>query len=74
MLDHKDILPHYYQERLKPCFDLQEGFQMNPEERMNDIHSYYEQQILKYIYRYPFKNGVEAVSYTHLTLPTKRIV
>ena len=56
MLDHKDILPHYYQERLKPCFDLQEGFQMNPEERMNDIHSYYEQQILKYLYRYPFKN------------------
>lgn len=59
MLDHKDILPHYYQERLKPCFDLQEGFQMNPEERMNDIHSYYEQQILKYLYRYPFKNGVD---------------
>ena len=31
-------------------------------------------QIFSYILRNPSSGGIEAVSYTHLTLPTKRIV
>lgn len=57
MTDHKDIFPSYYMFRHERCHVLQEGFQFD--DREIDISSYYEQQILKYLYRYPKKGRRE---------------
>lgn len=51
------VNPSYYRHRALPCFDIQEGFATD--EHVFPIETYYECNILKYLYRYPWKNGIE---------------
>ena len=51
--------PDRYNFRKRPCYELQEGFTVKPEDNIYPISTYYESNVLKYLYRYPMKNGVE---------------
>lgn len=54
-----NILPEYYQHREMPCLQLQESFSYKDTKDIPSIVGYYENIILKYLYRYRMKNGIE---------------
>lgn len=57
--EDKDIKPAYYQCREISCKQLQEQFEYKDKTDIPNIVPYYENNILKYLYRYRFKNGIE---------------
>lgn len=51
--------PDRYNFRNKSCYEIQEGFTVKTTDNIYPISVYYESNILKYLYRYPMKNGIE---------------
>lgn len=62
-IEDKELLPEYYDFRGLKCKDIQEAFSKirdeNEENKQPKYMAYYENNVLKYLYRYPRKNGIE---------------
>ena len=56
-----------------PMFDLRRQDDKNRQNSIDDVDDFTKQELEIAVNRY-FSEGMDPVSYTHLTLPTKRIV